>query len=74
MKKISLLILILINFSCLKEEIPIEAHQPGDLTTNQIELGSDYRYQAYYDVATNSMVKKHLKTDWDLGFESNENG
>ena len=74
MKKISLLILILINFSCLKEEIPIEAHQPGDLTTNQIELGSDYRYQAYYDVVTNSMVKKHLKTDWDFGFESNENG
>ena len=60
--------------SCIKKEIPVPAHETGDAITNSIELGTDYRYQAYYDCETNSFVSTHLKTAWDLGFETDPTG
>ena len=75
MKKLIYLSIILLGISsCMKDEIPVSKHSPGDTTTNQIELGIDYRYQAYYDFGSNSFVKQHEKTEWDLGFESGANG
>ncbi|PWL32479.1 MAG: hypothetical protein DCO96_02750 [Fluviicola sp. XM-24bin1] len=56
--------------SCLKDEIPVPQHNPGDVILNSYEMGTDYRYNAYYDFETNTFVKEHLKTDWDLGFET----
>ena len=60
--------------SCLKDEIPIEQSDPGDVIQNFYEMGIDYRMNAYYDFQTNSFVKEHLKTEWDLGFETGVNG
>lgn len=71
---IALTILTLGLASCMKDEIPVPSHAPGDILTASTELGTDYRYQAYYNFETNSFVKQHLKTDWDLGFESSASG
>lgn len=55
--------------SCLKDEIPVKAPSPGDASTNQAELTSDYRYQIYYDFESNSFVHQNLKTEWDIAFD-----
>ena len=49
MKKYLCLVFI-VFISCEKEEIPISPHTPGNVLTNQIELGIDYRYQVFYDL------------------------
>lgn len=77
MIKSNILILILVSLffvACEKEEIPVKAHNPGDVITNSVKMEADYRYQMYFDLETNSMIKKHLKTDWDLGFETTATG
>jgi len=60
--------------SCLKDEIPVAQPDPGNVILNSYEMGVDYRRNAYYDFETNTFVKEHLKTDWDLGFETGTNG
>ena len=55
--------------SCLKEELPVPVHNQGDLIINQVELGTTYGLQIYYDMASNSIVKSNQKTAWDLSFE-----
>lgn len=60
--------------SCIKDEIPVDPHNPGDVLLNSYEMGTDYRYNAYYDFGSNSFVYEHLKTDWDLGFETGSEG
>lgn len=77
MRIVKIVALSLLAFSlgsCLKKEIPVPAHESGDAITNSIELGTDYRYQAYYDCETNTFVSSHLKTAWDLGFETDPSG
>jgi len=73
-KYLSILLLTFSIASCLKKEIPILQHEPGETITNQIDLGSDYRYFAYYDFESNSFSNQNLKTAWDLGFETNNVG
>lgn len=68
------LMTILVLSSCIKDEIPVDQPDPGDVIQNEIEMGTDYRYNAYYDFESNTFVKEHLKTEWDLGFETGENG
>ena len=74
MRKLFIYIIILSFFSCEKEEIAISPHSPGNIQTNQIELGTDYRFQTFYDLGSNSIVSNNLKTEWDLAFESGING
>ncbi len=59
--------------SCLKEEIPI---QPQIRTANvsQVNMGSDYGLQIYFNLDNNTIVKQNIKTDWDIAFECNNNG
>ncbi|MEX0967102.1 MAG: HmuY family protein [Bacteroidia bacterium] len=59
---------------CDKGELPVPAHEPGDVITASVNMGSDYRYQVFYDLETNSVVSRNLRTDWDLGFEASETG
>jgi hypothetical protein len=59
---------------CDKGEIPVAPREPGDVLTAQVEMGSDYGKVLYYSLKTNSVVHQHLKTDWDLGFETGEDG
>ena len=60
--------------SCEKEELPVPAHDPGNVITNNVQMESDYRYQLFFDLETNTMVKKTFKKIWDLGFEASEYG
>ena len=59
---------------CELAEIPVEPHDPGDVTNVQVDLGSDYGDQIFYDIRTNSVISSNIKTAWDLGFESSEAG
>lgn len=67
-------ILILAGFtavfsSCFQEE-ELRTLPPtsGDLEVGIAEMTDDYRYQVYYDLATNTAAKSVLNTSWDLGF------
>lgn len=74
MRFTSLVILTVLLASCMKDEIPVSKHEAGESITNSINLGDDYRYQAYYDFETNSFVYQHEKIAWDLGFECSPAG
>lgn len=60
--------------SCEKDEIPVPAHDPGNVVTGSVKMEADYRYQLYFDLETNAMVSQNHKTLWDLGFESTATG
>lgn len=71
---IRVFVLFLITLtSCLKEELPVPKHKPGDMQVNEIAMTQDYRNQLYFDLGTNKVVKSNLKTEWDLAFASTEN-
>lgn len=71
----SLLCLVLCGFtSCLQKELPAKPYQPGDETTANVSMGSDYRWQLYYDLENNKVVRKNLKDVWHLGFEATADG
>ena len=72
MKKILYIILILV-FGCEQDEIPIRPSS-SELQSFQIEMESDYKYQVYYNLENNIVVKQNLKTEWDLAFEASEDG
>ncbi|MGV6862751.1 MAG: HmuY family protein [Putridiphycobacter sp.] len=75
MKNNLIIFLVLVIFySCEKDEIAIPPHQIGDATENQVSMSSDYRFQIYFDLETNTIVKSNLKTEWDLAFECGANG
>ena len=74
MKKFLLYFSFLILFSCEKEEIPISPHQAGDIITQTIGIGQDYRNQIFYQLSTNSIISQNIKTEWDIAFESNVSG
>lgn len=65
-----LLPLLALLLACEPVEIPVQAPAPGLLSTAVVDLGTDYRWQAYFSLETGLEVKKHLKTDWDLAFSS----
>ena len=69
-KHICFLSMVVVLLSgCLKEELPVPPHVQGDLMVGQVELGTTYGLQIYYDLASNSIVSTSQKTDWDLSFE-----
>ncbi len=58
--------------SCQKEELPIAKYDRGSVTTTQLSLSDDYRYQLWFDLGTNSVIKTNLKTDWDLALDCSD--
>jgi hypothetical protein len=58
-------------FGCIKEESPVTP-RPIDqsLVKSKISLGTDYRYQAYYNLEKDSMLSRNLKFDWDIAFDA----
>lgn len=56
--------------SCLKEDKPVPAHQPGSSITSSFDMGTYYRNQAYFNIETNSFAAQNLKTIWDMGFDT----
>ena len=72
-KILYILSLSTIYISCLKEEIPIEP-QIRTANVSQVNMGSDYGLQIYFNLENNSIVKQNIKTDWDIAFESSIDG
>lgn len=72
--KYAVLVMILFLSSCFPEDEMVPPHEPGDLQEGRVEIGTDYRYHSFYDLATNSVVSKVSNLDWDLGFESAGDG
>jgi hypothetical protein len=56
--------------SCRKEELPVKPLDRGEVISAQVDMGSDYKTQIYYSLSGNSIVSTHIKTEWDLAFES----
>ncbi len=71
---IPLLLLVVLSASCEKGELPVKPHDPGDVITASVNMDQDYRWQIYYDLKTNKVVGRELKTSWDLGFETPADG
>jgi len=68
------LILSFVFFSCEKNEIPILPHNSGEIISRQIELYPNYQNQVFYSIKNDLVVSSNLKTDWDMAFESSEQG
>ena len=72
---IYLICFIVLTFSsCVKEELPISKHDPGDVITNTVNMSSNYKWQVYFNLKNNTVVSENLKISWDLGFETTLNG
>lgn len=55
--------------SCMKKELPVSKHQPGNVQTSVIPLTSNYKYQIYFSLKEVRIVQQQLKTSWDIAFE-----
>ena len=74
MKKITIIYLFIFTLSCEKDEIPIMPHTAGDIITKQINMGSSYSQQIFYNLSDNIVISENRKTDWDIAFENSSNG
>ncbi|MCZ2249051.1 MAG: HmuY family protein [Bacteroidia bacterium] len=79
MKKVNKLIFILLSVismsfmqSCMKDELPIPKHDPGNVITATFNWGTSYNLQVFYSLESNSIVSKNIKSIWDLGFETKD--
>ena len=60
--------------SCIKEELPISAHLPGDIKSDQVEMGPNYNTQVFYNLKHNHSVSENYETEWDIAFECSDSG
>lgn len=60
--------------SCVKKELPVLPHNSGSVITASVNMTSYYKWQLFYNLKSNSVVSKNLKTSWDLAFESGTGG
>lgn len=58
--------LLLVLSSCFKEDEPMPAFE---MQTSTIEMGQYYRYQSYFNLASNEVIGINDRNLWDLGFE-----
>lgn len=73
MRKWILMALLPIVSACFKKELPVQK-PVSDAATSQVEIGSDYANQLFYDLETNTIIRKNNREVWDLAFEAGENG
>lgn len=69
---IILVIVTLMGASCELEEIPVDPYNRGEKSEQQIELGSNYLQQVWFDLGTNSVVGANDKYAWDLAFDAHD--
>lgn len=60
--------------ACQPDEVAIPTHSAGSEETHAVEIGPDYSNQLYYSLEENAVIRQNVKTDWDLGLESSEEG
>jgi hypothetical protein len=74
MKYLLIFLMVTLAFtSCLKEETPVQRPEPSDSVTVTVDMNVDYRFQIWFDLGTESIVKIGAKSDWDIAFDSDAN-
>lgn len=73
MTRIVFMILTLAVVACHPDELALEPRKPGDIIQANVNVGSEYKWQVYYNLQNNVEVKRILKTDWDLAFDTDPN-
>lgn len=58
----------LIVFSCDPGDTPIPPKQPAEAQIAQLEMGSDYGQQLFFDLESGEVVAQNTRTTWDLLF------
>jgi hypothetical protein len=58
----------------MRDELPVKAHESGNVTTASVDMDATYKYQVYYDLRTNTVVGRNEKTIWDIGLETTADG
>ena len=74
MKKLNIVYVFFVLLGCEQNEIPIKQHSSGNITSKQINMGSSYSQQIFYNLNDNTVITENEKTDWDLAFESSSEG
>ena len=74
MKKLNIIYVFIFLLGCEQNEIPIKQHSSGNITSKQINMGSSYSQQIFYNLNDNTVITENEKTDWDLAFESSSKG
>ncbi|TNE30476.1 MAG: hypothetical protein EP346_03565 [Bacteroidetes bacterium] len=65
---------VLLLSACQPDEVSIPAHTSGSEESHSVEIGPDYSHQLYYSLEDKTVIRQNVKTEWDLGFESAEEG
>lgn len=68
MKRFFYLIPVLALLACKKRELPVPKHQQGNINKVSIPMTSSYKYQIYFSLKNNAIMKQQLKTLWDICF------
>lgn len=58
---------------CTTQELPVAAPLPGTEQTAVVDIGTDYRFQAFFSLEKGLETGRVEKVAWDLAFESGEN-
>ena len=74
MKKLNIIYVFIFLLGCEQNETPIKQHSSGNITSKQINMGSSYSQQIFYNLNDNTVITENEKTDWDLAFESSSEG
>ncbi len=59
---------------CLKDEAPVKPSKSGSVITRTIEMTPQYRYQVFYNLEEDSLMRRNQKWDWDLAFDASSEG
>ncbi len=69
------LLILTVSFqSCFKKDTEIPRHSRGNVKTDTIAMTENYKYQVYFDLASESKISTDSKTESDLGFECKSDG
>ncbi len=72
MKKVLIYITLTYLISC-ETEIPMSPNENSkEVFFQQIDIGSDYCYQKYYNFENNSISGENMINDWDIAFSNSE--
>lgn len=69
-----LLLGLLVLSSCEKKETPIDLPPEGDAQVAQVDLGSEYRDQIFFNFENNKIVMTSPYISWDIALEASANG
>jgi hypothetical protein len=73
MYKIIVLIALVLGLnSCERPEKAIQPYDRGGVTTTTIPMASNYKFQIFYSLDSNKIVKSVSRMDWDLAFSSSD--